>query len=160
MTHPTKGAAERSASFCLGLGGYHCHTGRSLLHDLPSGEGRRGQRRTLESHALRFPPTSMTAEDSRKRAGWRRGIQHLWALLRNEGPQIPISTVQVSRLCKCVLALRRARRVGVCVCVHALAGYLSIPHLLSLGFYLLPGTTQHPQIFESSSDFGNSEQAW
>ena len=81
----------------------------------------------------------MTAQDSRKRAGQRCGIQGLQALLKKEDPQIPISTVQVSLLRMRVLAC-------VCVCVHALGGTSLFP-ILESWLLFTPGTMQHPQIF-------------
>ena len=92
------------------------------------------------SHTLScFSPTSTTAQHSRKRAGRRCGIQRFRALLKKEGPQIPISTVQVSLLCMRVLA---------CVCVHALGGSSLFP-ILESWLLFTPGTMQHPQIFNS-----------
>lgn len=65
VTHPPRLRGNGTLHF-VSSRGYHCHTGRSLLHDLPSGEGRR-EGAAEEGPALsRFPPTSMTAEDSRE----------------------------------------------------------------------------------------------
>ena len=84
------------------------------------------------SHTLScFSPTSTTAQDSRKRAGRRCGIQRFRALLKKEGPQIPISTVQVSLLCMRVLAC-----VCVCVCVYMPWEVPLDSPSLCLGFYL------------------------
>ena len=60
--------------------------------------------------------------------------------LKNEGPQIPISTVQVSRLCECVLA-------RMCVCVYMPWWGTSLFPILESWLLFTPGTTQHPQIF-------------
>ena len=95
-----------------------CSTIPTLERDT---EGSRGCWKHMLSH---FSPTSVTAEDIRKGAARRCGVQRLRALLMNEGPQIPISAVKVSLLCMCVLAC-----VCVCVCVcTCLGGYPSVPH--------------------------------
>ena len=128
MTPPARGAAGNgSASFCQ-FWGRHCHTGCSLLHDLHSGEGRRGQRRMLESHALPFLSHLHDCSGQQEEGWvemWHPGSPGTLKEGRSSNPHQYCPGFTSTYACSCV-----------CVCVYMPWGVPLYSPSLSLGFYL------------------------